>query len=155
MNILIHPFSRPTLNGQTNAKNYAYWNELVELLKPEHQITQIATQEEPKIVDDIKRGLSFDDLKILASKYDFFIAVDSFFPHFVNAYNLPIKGMVIWTISDPDIFGYKDKFLNVLQSRNNLRKEQFNMIEEEVYDPNKSIKPEIVKDLIDKYFIAR
>ena len=150
MKILIHPYSRKTVSGATNAKNYAYWNELIALLKSEHQITQIATKEEPKLVDDVKVSLSFDDLKILIPKYDFFIAVDSFFPHFVNTYNLPIKGMVIWTVSDPEIFGYKDRFTNVLQSRDNLRKNQFSMIEEEVFDPNKSVKPEVIMDMIRK-----
>jgi hypothetical protein len=154
MKILIHPWSRPLLNGGINPKNYSYWPELIKMLqKDSHKITQIGVEGEEKLVEDFRKDLPIKMLQELMFEQDFFISVDSFWPHFVTAYKIKKPGIVLWTVSNPEIFGYP-QFLNLCQSKRYLREYQFDWIEKEPYHPNKSIKPEIVKSFIDKYFVV-
>ena len=124
MKIIIAPTSHAMPNDKINPKNWPYWNELIRKLKDKgHYLYQIGLEGELLLgchEDWIDQ--SFDELKKLLDMCDTFISVDSFFPHFAHYHGR--TGTVIFTQSDPKIFGYKDNN-NLLKDRKYLRKGQF------------------------------
>jgi len=129
--ILIHPFAQSLRSGLTNPKNYPWWSELLEHLpKP---IVQIGVVGEMPLVPDVRIGLPLKQIRSLLSECDYWISVDSFLPHL--AHYLPKPGVVLWSKSDPRIFGYPEN-LNLLKGREHLRAKQFRIWEEESYDPD-------------------
>ena len=60
----------------------------------------------------------------IVKEHQVFISSDNFLQHFVHYYQLPIKGIVIWSLSDPRLFGYPEN-INILKDKKYLRKEQF------------------------------
>lgn len=127
-----------------NPKNYPFWKELIELL-PEARITQIGSQGEEPLVSDCRFGLTLEDLKKLVATKDTWISVDSFLPHL--AHHIPKPGIVIFSVSDPDIFGYKEN-VNLLRDRRYLRKNQFDTWESHSFVTDAFVNPgEVVKAL--------
>lgn len=122
--VVICPFSHKLSNGEENAKNYPYWDELVHDLKGAGcYIQQIGVTGENFIgADEVIFNASFDRLKDILDNADTFISVDSFFPHFAHYHGK--HGVVIFSQSDPNLFGYPEN-LNIIKSREYLRKEQF------------------------------
>jgi hypothetical protein len=89
-----------------NAKSYPYWDELIKLLGS-HEIKEISgILPEKKIIE-------------LVNWCDIWISIDSFLQHLV-AYHKLKKGIVIWGLSDPELFGYKSN-INLLKDRKYLR----------------------------------
>lgn len=142
--ILISPFAQKLRNGERNAKNYPFWEELV--TKIEEPIVQIWTSWEEKLVRDFRAGLSFKELSSLLKECRVWIGVDSFFQHF--AWYEGKYGIVLWGRSDPNIFGHKEN-INLLKSRDNLRENQFDIWENVPYDPSVFHDP----DTILKYIV--
>ena len=108
MNILI------TRGNIKNAKTYPepLWNELsFELIYRQHE------------VKEVKGILTEQEIIDLVNWSDIWIGTDSFLQHLVAYYKLK-KGIVIWSKSDPDIFGYPDN-INLLKDRKYLRVNQF------------------------------
>jgi ADP-heptose:LPS heptosyltransferase len=124
--IIIAPYAQKLRNNKNNAKNFPYWKELIALLEPDFKITQIGVNGEEILTRNVKFNLPLDELKALISKCDFWISVDSFLPHL--AYHLKKKGVVIWSVSDPFIFGYQEN-LNLIKDRRYLRSNQFDIWE--------------------------
>jgi hypothetical protein len=124
--VIISPYSQ----NASHAKSYPYWQELVALLKQRNSnvyIVQIGKKGELPIngVDEYKWDLP---LKIIEQEIDtckYWISVDNFLPHLVRNMERKVKGVVLWGISDPEIFGYRQN-INILKSRTFLRKDQFN-----------------------------
>ena len=122
--VVISPWSHKLPTGNENPKNFPYWEELVADLKAAGcYIKQIGVTGEKLIgADEIIFNASNDRLKEVLFDCDTFISVDSFFPHFAHYHKK--HGIVIFSQSDPILFGYPEN-LNILKSRDYLRKEQF------------------------------
>lgn len=89
-----------------------------------HEIIQIGVEGEERLVDKCYFNLPAKELIKITSDMDRFISVENFFPHFVN-YNFPEKkGIVIFSKSDPEIFGYQQN-INYLKDKKYLRWDQF------------------------------
>jgi hypothetical protein len=59
------------------------------------------------------------------------------------AKHLGKPGIVLWSVSDPEIFGYPEN-LNLLKDRKYLRKDQFAVWEAVTLDPETFVGPEEV-----------
>jgi ADP-heptose:LPS heptosyltransferase len=137
--IIIHPFAKPLNNGKVNPKNYPYWKELIS--KIDEPIVQVGVKGEEQLVDDFRQNLSIKELEALIAECRTWIAVDSFFQHL--AWREGKKGIVLWSVSDPNIFGHPEN-INLLTDRVNLASNQFLWWEFTEYDENKFVKPDEV-----------
>jgi ADP-heptose:LPS heptosyltransferase len=137
--IIIHPFAKPLKNGKVNPKNYPYWKELIS--KIDGPIVQVGVTGEEQLVDDFRQNLSIKELEALIAECRTWIAVDSFFQHL--AWRAGKKGIVLWSVSDPNIFGHPEN-TNLLTDRVNLASNQFLWWEFTEYDENKFVKPDEV-----------
>lgn len=144
--IIVSPYSRKLRNGNENPKNYLFWLNLIELLSNKN-IVQVGVQGEKQLVDNFHIGLKLKELKDLIEKCEFWISVDNFFPHLANIVNK--RGVVLWSISDPLIFGYSQN-LNILKDRKYLRKNQFATWEEAEYNNEAYLTAEEVYKIIRK-----
>jgi GT2 family glycosyltransferase len=123
--IIISPYSY----APDHAKSYPYWKELVVLLKTLNlKLVQIGKPGEVPLenMDDYWWGLSLKELEKKVSECQVWISVDNFLQHLVNAMPTPIKGITIWGVSDPKLFGYPHN-LNILKSEKYFRPDQFNV----------------------------
>lgn len=133
--ILISPFTK-------KPKNYPYWKELVRELD---DVVQIGVDGEEQLVDDFRKNLPLKEIEKLVKKCDYWISVDSFLPHL--AHHIKKPGVVIWALSDPEIFGYKEN-LNILKDRKYLRANQFYTWDKELVNEDAFLKPkEIIKQI--------
>jgi len=136
--ILIFPYAKVLNNGRENPKNYPYWNELISLLKNDYnEIIQIGLPGEIKIneISEIKLNLKLKEIENLIKKCDFWISVDSFVQHLVHNMKDKKQGVVLWSLSNPKIFGY-DYNLNILKDSKYLRPDQFGIWEQAIYNPD-------------------
>lgn len=147
--IIIHPWARKLRNGSPNPKcpPVEWWKNLIKLIPYNHKIVQIGQSGEELLVPDYHLDLKIKDLKELARSCDTWISIDSFFQHL--AWMEGKKGIVIFSVSDPDIFGHNTN-INLLKSRNKLRPHQFQTWEEYPYDSTAFVTPEIVADSLRK-----
>jgi ADP-heptose:LPS heptosyltransferase len=143
--ILISPYSRPLQSGKPNPKNYPYWKQLIELIKDNNDTIQIGLMGEEKLVDDCRFNLSAVEIEQLVKQCDFFISIDSFLPHL--AHYVGKKGIVIFSQSDPNIFGYKEN-VNILKDRSYLRPNQFATWDESVYDKSAYKSPDYISHIV-------
>jgi len=141
--IIISPYAKALLNGQENPKNYPYWSELIAMIK--EPIVQIGVEGEKQLVEDFRKNLSLTDLASLVKECRTWVSVDSFFQHFCWDLNKP--GVVIFSQSDPLIFGHKEN-INLLKDRKYLREKQFWLWTQTDYDINAYVSPEEVFDKI-------
>lgn len=148
MKILLAPYARKMRNNEENPKNYPFFPELIELLKG-NDIIQLGVEGEKQLVPDFRKNLSIKEIKALLQVCDFWISVDSFLQHL--AYHVNKKGVVLWSISDPKIFGYPTN-LNILKDKGYLRAKQFDIWEAEIFDSNKFLQAEEVYKLVHKEF---
>ena len=152
--VIIHPYSHKMPNRAEHAKNFLHWKETVIRLKEEGcYVVQVGKSGEPLIgADEIVLNASFDRLKKELDRADTFVCVDSFFQHFARYHNR--NGIVIFSKSDPDIFGYPEN-VNLLKSRDYLRKDQFLKWDVEPYDVDSFVSVEDVIDSILKVIKLR
>ena len=140
--ILIFPYAKALMNGQENPKNYPYWPELIKLLEDAgHTVVQIGVVGEKPLVADFRQNLSIEELSKLILECDNWIGIDSFGPHLAWSLNKP--GIVIFSQSDPNIFGHKEN-INLLKDRKYLRLQQFWLWTQTNYDINAYVLPEEV-----------
>lgn len=137
--IIISPYSKALRNGKRNPKNYPYWKELIELIK--EPIIQVGIEGEEQLVPDFRKNLSLSELRELVNECKTWISCDSFFQHF--GWDLKKYGIVLWSVSDPLIFGHPEN-INLLKDRNNLVENQFLWWELTKYDHNKFVNPDQV-----------
>jgi len=110
--IIISPFAQKLHNGKVNPKNYGYWNDLIPLIKED--IVQVGINGENALVPDFRKNLSLSELKKLISECRIWIGCDSFFQHL--AWDQKKQGIVLWSVSDPLIFGHPEN-INLLKDR--------------------------------------
>ena len=139
--MIIFPYAKALPNGQENPKNYPYWPELIKLLQGAgHIITQIGVVGEKQLVEDFRTNLPLSEISRLIQWNDW-ISVDSFAPHL--AWTLGKPGVVIFSQSDPNIFGHVEN-TNLLKDRKYLRPNQFWLWSQCQYDINAYMSPEEV-----------
>ena len=139
--ILIHPFAKPLRNGKENPKNYPYWEELVQEIQKTMHIVQIGVEGEKQLVPDFRKNLPISELRKLLQECKTWIGIDSFFQHL--AWDEKKPGIVIWSVSDPLIFGHKEN-TNLLKDRVYLAKNQFLWWDFTEHNPNAFVKPKEV-----------
>lgn len=146
--ILISPFSRAMRDKKENPKNYPYWVELINLFLEENdreEIIQIGVSGEKQFVQDFRKDFPLKNIERLINQCEFWISVDNFFPHFCH--HLGKKGVVIWGMSDPNIYGYTEN-LNILKDIKYLRKNQFDFWENYTFDKEVFLEAEKVFEII-------
>lgn len=142
MNIIISPYSSKLNNGLNNAKNYPYWEDLIKLLQKDgHNLAQVGVTGERKLIKNCVFDLDFKHLVPILNMSDTFISVDNFFPHFANNYDK--SGIVLFSKSDPAIFGYEHNY-NLYANSSYFRKDQFNTWIAVKLQPEAFVKPDIV-----------
>jgi ADP-heptose:LPS heptosyltransferase len=146
--VIIAPFSKKLRNEKANPKNYPYWPELIELLKKKYELVQIGIKGEPELAANVKYDLPMFELQDRLKNCSFWISVDSFLPHLAE--HVGKRGVVIWGVSDPLIFGYSTN-LNILKDRKYLRPNQFDIWEtqefnKDVFLPAAQVYEQIVKE---------
>jgi ADP-heptose:LPS heptosyltransferase len=127
--ILLHAYAQSLRNGMPNPKNYPFWADLLSRL--DEDVVQIGIAGDVPLVDDVRIGLPLTEIRALVASCDYWISVDSFLPHL--AHHLPKPGVVLWSVSDPDRFGYPEN-LNLLRDRSYLRPRQFRIWEEQTFN---------------------
>jgi ADP-heptose:LPS heptosyltransferase len=137
--IIISPYAKKLQNGKENPKNYPFWNELIALI--DEPIIQIGIDGETPLVDDFRPNLSMSELRQLIKDCRIWIGVDSFLQHLAWSEGKP--GIVLWSVSDPLIFGHPENW-NLLKSRDNLAKNQFLWWDFTEHNKDYFVKPEEV-----------
>ena len=145
--ILISAWSKPMRTGAWPAKNPSktWWTKTVKLLKDKgYAVWQIGQGPEIKlkfvdrhIFDKDLWDLGHDIMSCTA-----WVSVDNFFHHWALL-QFKKPGVVIWSQSDPEIFGHKENF-NLLKDRKYLREKQFQTWEQATYDREAFVEPEEV-----------
>lgn len=158
MRILISPYSAKLPTGNRNPKNWPYFAELVEMLKyVGHDVFQIGVRGEELVagIEEFILDLPLNRLRDL--KWDTFVSVDNFWPHYCYAEKLK-SGVVIFGQSDPQIFGHLQN-INLLKSRDYLRPLQFQHWFDVQHDPAVFVQPgtvmNAVTDILNGRFIPQ
>lgn len=141
--ILIHPWAKKLTNGKENPKNYPYWKELISMI--DEPIVQVGIEGEAQLVDDFRTNLSLIELRQLIKECRIWVGIDSFFQHLAWSEGKP--GIVLWSVSDPVIFGHPEN-TNLLKSRDNLAKNQFLWWDFTEHNPDTFVSPEEVIKLL-------
>lgn len=137
--IVIAPFAKKLPSGKMNPKDYPFWEELIPMLpKP---VIQVGVDGEPRLVEDFRKNLPLNALRHLILQCDTWVSCDSFLQHF--GWDLGKPGIVLWSVSDPNIFGHPEN-INLLKDRANLAPNQFLWWDFCEHDPNKFVAPEVV-----------
>jgi len=138
--IIISPWaSKVNEDGSPNAKDFPYWTELLKMIK--EPVVQIGLDGEQQLTKDFRKDLTIGEIENLIIECRTWISVDTFLPHF--CYPIGKPGIVIWSVSDPNIFGYAQN-INLLKDRKYLRKEQFSFWKGVVRNPEAFVSPEVV-----------
>ena len=141
--IIISPYAKKLINGKENPKNFPYWKELIAMI--DEPIVQIGITGETQLCEDFRQNLSIYDLKQLLKECRTWISCDSFFQHL--AWFEGKKGVVLWSISDPLIFGHPEN-INLLKDRRYLAPNQFLWWEAYEYDKDRFLLPEQVLQVL-------
>ena len=144
--IVISPYAQRLKSGNNNPKNYPYWQELIAMI--DEPIIQVGIEGEQQLVPDFRKNLSIAALRQLLQNCKTWVSCDSFFQHL--AWDEGKKGIVLWSVSDPLIFGHPEN-VNLLKSRDHLAVNQFPWWE---YLPHRSeifVEPEIVAKAISEF----
>jgi ADP-heptose:LPS heptosyltransferase len=147
--VIISPFAQNLRNGKENPKNFPYWNELVTLMgNAGIQVIQIGSGKDKPVtgVSEFKQGLKLSEIKDLIDECDTWISVDSFLQH-LCAYHKLKRGIVIFSQSDPKIFGYT-RNLNMLKNTKYLREKQFWLWEQCDYNQEAFVTAQEVMDTL-------
>lgn len=150
MKIVLHPYAAKLFSGNRNPKNYPRFVEVVGLLSNKgHEIIQIGVKGEDRIigVDQFIVGWPLAKLKQVIDDADVFVAVDSFLPHFVHVECNRKRGVVIWSLSDPLIWGHPEN-INLLKDRRYLREFQFQSWHDVEFNHDAFIAPERIVEAV-------
>jgi ADP-heptose:LPS heptosyltransferase len=126
-------------DGKPNPKNYPFWPELIKLI--DEPIVQIGIESEDQLVPDFRKSLSIAELKDLLKECRTWISCDSFFQHL--AWSEKKQGIVLWSITDPIIFGHPEN-INLLKNRSYLSPKQFVWMSEQSLNLDAFVSPEEV-----------
>lgn len=148
--LILSPYTKNTIDGTRNAKQFPWWQEVVDALCKDIEIVQIGSGDEKRL-DNVKVFIKpkLNDLANIIKEAKCFASVDNFLQHFVYMKKLPIKGVVVFSKSDPIIFGYPNN-VNLLKDRAYLRRrnEQWHYWHQTKYDENAFVQPEAVIEAI-------
>ncbi len=135
---MIHPYAQQLRNGLPNAKTppVGWWPAILSGL--DEPIVQIGVKGQEPLVPECQFDRPFRDIERLVDRCSYWIAIDSFLPHLASHRQKP--GVVIWSVSDPAIFGYPEN-LNLLKNRSFLRAQQFAVWEDQRHDPETFLDP--------------
>jgi hypothetical protein len=125
--IILAPRAARLFNGKPSPKDYPWWPKVVQRLNEQgHEVIQIGALGEDEIqgVSQFFTNWPFAALKEVIRHADIFLTVDSWLPHFVYAEKLGKRGVVLWSQSDPAIWGHAEN-VNLLKDRKYLRPLQF------------------------------
>ena len=139
--IIISPYSKALLNGKQNPKNYPYWKELIELI--DEPIIQVGVTGEVQLVPDFRKDLPIAELRKLIGECRTWVSCDSFFQHL--AWDEGKKGIVLWSVSDPLIYGHPEN-TNLLKDRKYLAENQFLWWEFVEHQNERFVNPQEVLD---------
>lgn len=120
-----------------------WWRILIPLLK--EPVIQLGVEGEEQVALDFRQRLPLARIKDLLADCRTWVSVDSFLPHL--AHHVGKTGVVIFSRSDPNIFGYEEN-TNILKSRDFLRKDQFAMWEIDTHIPEAFPEPETVAEYL-------
>lgn len=143
--IIIAPYAQKLRNGKQNPKNYPYWEEVIKLI--DEPIVQVGVKGEKQLVEDFRMNLPISELRKLIQECRTWIGVDSFFQHL--AWDEDKKGIVLWGVSDPLIFGHPEN-INLLKDRSYLATNQFLWWELTEHKDERFVKPKEVLDYLNK-----
>jgi hypothetical protein len=145
--IIISPYSHVMPNGAKNPKTYPHWQKVVNQLKDQgKRVIQIGTHNEvPLVGAETFFGKPSRELIQLVNTCETWASVDNFFPHLCS--HTKKSGVVIWSRSDPLIFGYP-RNENLLKSRLYLRPDQFGKWTDCSYMEEAFIDPSVVVNAI-------
>lgn len=156
--VLISPFSQKLRNNNQNPKNFPYWQDLITQLRGSgkvDEIWQIGVGNEYRFEGVTHKFFDkpLKEVADLANKASVWLSVDNFMPHLCNAFNVETKGIVIFSRSNPDHFGYAQN-VNLLKDQKYLRPDQFFIWEqcdyvEDAFVSAKTVFDEIMK-ILDK-----
>ncbi|HEY6965872.1 MAG TPA: hypothetical protein VI229_00260 [Burkholderiales bacterium] len=132
----------------------AWWTEVLRLLDERRRVTvcQLGLEGEPQLVEDFRRGLPMVAIAGLIARAQVWVSCDSFLPHLARHVGAP--GVVVWSRSDPRIFGYAEND-NLLADRKYLRAEPFAAWETESYVASAFPEQEAVVNAICRRLVAR
>lgn len=152
--VLFSPFSQKLRNSQQNPKNFPYWQELITLLRASGKVDEIwqaGVGNEYRFEGVTQRFFDkpLKELAEIAAKSSVWVSVENFFPHLCNAFSVPIKGVVIFSKSDPVHFGYPQN-VNLLKDKKYLRQDQFLIWEQCNYEEDAFVSAKVVYDEIMK-----
>jgi len=122
--ILIIPYSRTLPNKIENPKNYSKWQDLINLLINDNfKVYQLVFGQDEPTFNNVEMLCNYDEDKQynILLQVNCWISVDSYFQHFAKYYNIP--GVVIWTLSNPTIYGYPEN-MNLFSNSNFFIKEE-------------------------------
>lgn len=131
--IIIAPFAQKLRTGMPNPKSPSaeWWLALLGLLR--RPVVQIGVSGEPALTPDFREGMRLQGIAQLVRECETWISCDSFLPHLAHHERVP--GVVVWSQSDPRIFGYEENS-NVIKSLAYLRKDPFGIWEAESHRPD-------------------
>lgn len=140
--IALSPYCRNI--GKPNPKEYPFFQELIQLINNKYDNchwTQISISGQEIIpgINDTIIDLPIKFLSKALKEFDCIICCDSMIQHL--CYLLEIKCIVIFSVSDPLIFGHEEN-INILKDRNYLSKNQFLTWEYQDYKNKAFIDPE-------------
>lgn len=148
MRIIIAPYSTRLHSGSPNPKNPpdGFWPIVVSKLNAlGHNIIQIGGIGEERIegVSECFINWPLKALRELLRGADCFLTVDSFLPHFVWAEKLDKCGVVIFSLSDPNIWGHPQN-INLLKDRFYVRDLQYQDWLQPCYNADAFVSPDEV-----------
>lgn len=150
--VLFSPFSQKLRNGNQNAKNYPYWQDLIVAMRRSgviDEIWQLGVGNEYRYEGVTKHlfDKSFDEIQTYTNQSSVWLSVDNFLPHLCNAMGVRTKGIVLFSKSDPNIYGYPQN-INLLKDRKYLRPDQFFIWEQCNFDADAFVDMPIVLNTI-------
>ncbi len=107
--ILIIPYSRKLPGNIENPKNYPHWQNIVDLLITNNfKVQQLVFGTEEPVLNGVEALFNYTDEQQhkIVKEVDCWISVDTYWQHLAKYNNIP--GIVIWTLSNPNIFGYPE-----------------------------------------------
>lgn len=144
--IIISPYARGMRNNKPHPKNYPFFKKVIDNI--DEEVIQIGVNGENQLVDNFQTNLPLTEIAELVKQCKTWISVDSFFQHFCWDLNKP--GIVIFSQSDPNIFGHPEN-INLLKDRKYLREKQFWLWEQCEFNIDSFIEPEFVINELKKF----
>ena len=127
-----------------------WWQNLVNrmMAPPGIEMIQLVSKDSEALANvNVHKG-TLASIEELIKSVDGFVTIDSFLQHMVAKIRPEMIGVVVWTVSDPDIFGYPANY-NVV-NRQYLRADQYNIWPDAPYNFNAIPKAEDVLKGVEK-----